>query len=90
MQTCESLLRKIHRSLAPGGRVITLEFVPHDDRVTPPPVAEFSRSVLATTPEGDAYTFREYERMFAAAGFTRTWSCTRGRVDQQVLGASMS
>lgn len=72
VQTCESLLRKIHRSLAPGGRVITFEFVPHDDRVTPPPVAEFSLIMLATTPEGDAYTFREYEQMFAAAGFSRT------------------
>ena len=49
-----------------------MDSVPHDDRVTPPPVAEFSLIMLATTPEGDAYTFREYERMFAAAGFTRT------------------
>jgi ubiquinone/menaquinone biosynthesis C-methylase UbiE len=70
--TCESLLRKVHRALAPGGRVITLEFVPNEDRITPPPVAEFSLIMLATTPEGDAYTFREYERMFAAAGFART------------------
>ncbi len=69
--TCESLLRKIHRSLAPGGRVITLEFVPDENRVTPPPVAEFSLIMLATTPEGDAYTFRQYEQMFAAAGFSR-------------------
>jgi ubiquinone/menaquinone biosynthesis C-methylase UbiE len=70
--TCESLLRKVHRALVPGGRVITLEFVPNEDRITPPPVAEFSLIMLATTPEGDAYTFREYERMFAAAGFART------------------
>jgi ubiquinone/menaquinone biosynthesis C-methylase UbiE len=70
--TCESLLRKVHRSLTAGGRVITLEFVPNDDRVTPPQVAEFSLIMLATTPEGDAYTFKEYERMFRAAGFART------------------
>jgi ubiquinone/menaquinone biosynthesis C-methylase UbiE len=69
---CESLLGKIHHALAPGGRVITLEFVPNEDRVTPPPVAEFSLIMLATTPEGDAYTFKEYQRMFAAAGFART------------------
>ena len=42
VQTCESLLRKIHRSLCAGRRVITLEFVPDENRVTPPPVAEFS------------------------------------------------
>ncbi|MET0515743.1 MAG: class I SAM-dependent methyltransferase [Nitrospiraceae bacterium] len=70
--SCETLLRKIYRCLVPGGRVITLEFVPNDDRVTPPPVAEFSLIMLATTPEGDAYTFKEYERMFRAAGFART------------------
>lgn len=70
--TCETLLRKVHRSLAPGGLVLTLEFVPNDDRVTPPPVAEFSLIMLATTPEGDAYTFKEYEQMFRAAGFSRT------------------
>ena len=69
---CESLLRKIHHALSPGGRVITLEFVPNEDRVTPPPVAEFSLIMLATTPEGDAYTFKEYQRMFAAAGFAWT------------------
>jgi ubiquinone/menaquinone biosynthesis C-methylase UbiE len=70
--TCEMLLRKVHRSLTTGGRVITLEFVPNADRVTPPMVAEFSLIMLATTPEGDAYTFMEYEQMFRAAGFART------------------
>ena len=63
---------KIHRSLAPGGRVITLEFVPDENRVTPPPVAEFSLIMLATTPEGDAYTFRGYEQMFCRCGIFRT------------------
>jgi len=70
--TCESLLRKVHRSLREGGRALTLEFVPNEDRITPPPVAEFSLIMLATTPEGDAYTFKEYEKMFRAAGFTQT------------------
>ncbi|MGD9729698.1 MAG: methyltransferase, partial [Nitrospiraceae bacterium] len=69
---CETLLRKIHRSLTDSGRVITLEFVPNDDRVTPPAAAEFGLIMLATTPEGDAYTFKEYEQMFRTAGFART------------------
>lgn len=72
LATCETLLRKIHRCLAPGGRVITLEFVPNDDRVSPPMVAEFSLIMLATTPEGDAYTLKEYEQIFRAAEFSRT------------------
>ena len=70
--TCETLIRKIHLRLIPGGRVITLEFVPNDDRVTPPPVAEFGLIMLATTPDGDAYTLKEYEQMFRAADFART------------------
>jgi len=84
--TCESLLRKVHRSLRAGGRVVTLEFVPNEDRVTPPPVAEFSLIMLATTPEGDAYTFKEYEQMFHAAGFTRTTShAVPGSVEQVLI-----
>ena len=79
--TCEALLRKVHRALAPGGRVITLEFIPHDDRVTPPPVAEFNLIMLATTPEGTPATFREYEQMFAAAGFFQDGTVSCGRVD---------
>jgi ubiquinone/menaquinone biosynthesis C-methylase UbiE len=69
---CEALLRKIYQCLEPGGRVLTLELVPNDDRITPPSVAECSLMMLATTPEGDTYTFKEFERMFHAAGFGRT------------------
>ena len=84
--TCESLLRKVHRSLRRGGRVVTLEFVPNEDRVTPPSVAEFSLIMLATTPEGDAYTFKEYERMFHAAEFTRTTlHAVPGSVEQVLI-----
>ncbi len=82
---CETLLRKIHRCLAPGGRVITLEFVPNDDRVSPPMVAEFSLIMLATTPEGDAYTVKEYEQVFRAAGFSRTELQTLPGSMEQVL-----
>jgi len=69
--TCESLLRKLHRSLAPGGRVAALEFIPDEDRVSPAMPAMFALIMLATTPQGDAYTFAEYEPMFRAAGFSR-------------------
>jgi len=86
LPACETLLRKIHRSLAPGGRVMTLEFVPNDDRVTPAPVAEFSLIMLASTPEGDAYTFKEYERTFGAAGFSKTeLHAVPGSVEQMLV-----
>ncbi len=70
--TCEKLLRKVHAALKPGGRAATIEFVPNDDRVTPPTPAAFSLMMLAGTPGGDAYTFKELEAMFRATGFARS------------------
>ncbi|HEU4874493.1 MAG TPA: class I SAM-dependent methyltransferase [Pyrinomonadaceae bacterium] len=70
--TNETLLRKVRAALADGGRAVTLEFVPNDDRVTPPEVAGFSLVMLVGTPSGDAYTFAELEQMCANAGFSRS------------------
>lgn len=63
------LLKKVHGSLKAGGRVVALEFVPNEDRITPPTSAAFAMTMLATTPGGDAYTFAEYGPMFREAGF---------------------
>src|SRR4051812_38685929 len=70
--TCETLLRKVHTALAEGGRAAALEFVPNDDRITPPQAASFSLQMLGGTPNGDAYTFAELEQMFQKAGFARS------------------
>ncbi len=70
--TCEILLRKVRAALADGGRAATLEFVPNDDRVSPPQAASFSMQMLGGTPSGDAYTFAELEQMFHNAGFARS------------------
>lgn len=70
-ETCEGLLRRVHRVLRPGGRAAALEFVPNEDRVSPPTDAMFSLIMLATTVAGDAYTFAEFDGMFRAAGFSR-------------------
>lgn len=67
----EAFMRKVHGALKPGGRAITLEFIPNDDRVSPPEPASFAIILLPTTPAGDAYTFAEYERMFRSAGFAK-------------------
>ena len=69
--SCETLLRKVYSSLADGGRAVTLEFVPNEDRISPPDAAAFSIMMLAATPNGDAYTFDELKRMFTNAGFNR-------------------
>lgn len=70
--TCETLLRKVHASLGEGGRAVTLEFVPNEDRISPPDAAAFSVMMLGSTPSGDAYTFSELERMLANAGYSRS------------------
>jgi len=70
--TCETLLRRIRPALTEGGRVVTLEFVPNEDRVSPPNTAGFSLVMLATTPRGDAYTFSQLDGMFRRAGFSRS------------------
>jgi len=70
--TNEKFLRKVHAALAPGGRAVTLEFVPNDDRVSPPTSAAFSMMMLGGTSGGDAYTFVELESMFRNAGFARS------------------
>jgi tRNA A58 N-methylase Trm61 len=67
--TCTAFLKKVHGSLNEGGRVVILEFVPNEDRVSPPMAAGFALSMLAGTPSGDAYTMAEVTSMSEAAGF---------------------
>jgi ubiquinone/menaquinone biosynthesis C-methylase UbiE len=67
--TCVGLLKKVHRVLRPGGRAATLEFVPNEDRVSPPIPAAFSMTMLASTTAGDAYTLKELTAMYHEAGF---------------------
>ncbi len=69
VETCVTLLKKVRASLKQGGCAATLEFVPNEDRVSPPMPAAFSLTMLATTAAGDAYTFRELSDMHSQAGF---------------------
>jgi hypothetical protein len=69
VRTCVGLLKKVRVALCPGGRAATLEFVPNEDRVSPPMPAGFSMTMLATTAAGDAYTLSELTSMYTEAGF---------------------
>jgi ubiquinone/menaquinone biosynthesis C-methylase UbiE len=69
-QTIDRILRKAHAALKPSGRVVTVEFVPNEDRVSPPIPAAFSMLMLGNTRGGDAYPYSEYDKMFRKAGFT--------------------
>jgi ubiquinone/menaquinone biosynthesis C-methylase UbiE len=68
-QTNEQFLRKVHAALKPGGKAVTLEFCPNEDRVTPLSAARFAITMLMSTAHGDAYTFSELDAMFRSAGF---------------------
>ncbi len=69
--TNEKLLLKVHAALVPGGIAITPEFIPNEDRISPPRDAMFSMQMLST-PAGDAYTYLELEKMFHNSGFARS------------------
>jgi ubiquinone/menaquinone biosynthesis C-methylase UbiE len=67
--TCTSLLRRVKASLAVGGQALGIDLVPNEDRISPPTPAMFAFWMLATTPQGDAYTARELDEMARNAGF---------------------
>ena len=66
---CVKFLQKAHAAIKPGGCVAITEFVPNPDRISPRGAAGFSLIMLATTPEGDAYTFDQYKDMLTQSGF---------------------
>lgn len=69
--TCETFLKRVSHAIKDDGQVLTLEFIPNDDRVSPPAEALFSLVMLAATPGGDAYTLAELTSMFQNAGFSQ-------------------
>lgn len=48
---------------------MAIEFVPNEDRVSPRFPVMFAFQMLGSTPQGDAYTAREFASMGRAAGF---------------------
>jgi SAM-dependent methyltransferase len=85
--TNEKLLKRFHAALKPGGRALTVEFVPNPDRVSPPVAAGFSLVMLANTDAGDAYTLEEYDKMFRAAGFKGCTLHPVAELPQQIVSA---
>lgn len=81
----EAFLRKLNSSLAGDGKVITVEFVPNEDRVSPAAPAMFAIVMLAATPAGDAYTFDELRRMYENAGFTKNESISLDPMPQHLV-----
>ena len=84
-ETCVQLMRRAQQALKADGRAVTLEFVPNEDRVSPPIEAAFSLLMLAATDAGDAYTLSEYQEMFRKAGFSETSLHPLPGMPQEVL-----
>jgi precorrin-6B methylase 2 len=84
-ESCVQLMRRVYEALKANGKAVTLEFVPNEDRVSPPTAAAFSLLMLVGTDAGDAYTFSEYQEMFQSAGFPRTTLHPVPEGPQQVL-----
>jgi cyclopropane fatty-acyl-phospholipid synthase-like methyltransferase len=62
-ETCVSFFRKLKASLQDDGKIYTLEFVPDEDRLSPPFAAMFSMQMLRQTEAGDAYTVSDLTDM---------------------------
>lgn len=83
--TCTDLLKKIRAALKPGGTVAILEFVPNEDRVSPPQAAAFSMMMLSSTPAGDAYTFSQLQQMLKDAGFQNAKHVLCGELPNSIV-----
>jgi hypothetical protein len=68
--TNTSLLTKLRRAMTPGGTIAIVEFVPNEDRVSPPIAASFSLQMLGATEGGEAYTYSDLDAMLGDAGFS--------------------
>jgi 2-polyprenyl-3-methyl-5-hydroxy-6-metoxy-1,4-benzoquinol methylase len=84
------ILKKAKAALKPGGHAAVVEFVPNDDRVSPPDGALFAMRMLGTTPNGDAYTLAEIDRMFREAGFGPSQAHSLAPAHQQLIIATVA
>jgi len=85
LATNVTLLEKVRGALKPGGLAAVIEFVPNEDRVSPPDGALFAMRMLGTTPSGDAYTFAEIDDMLRSAGFCQSESSSLAPAHQTLI-----
>lgn len=63
------LLRRVHRALRPGGRVLIAEMIPDEERKSDLFALLFGVNMLALTEEGDVFTRAQLEEMGRRTGF---------------------
>jgi predicted O-methyltransferase YrrM len=64
------LLRRCHRALAPGGRVVIRDFILEPGKTAPKAAALFAINMLVGTRGGSTYTEAEYQSWLTEAGFS--------------------
>lgn len=63
------LVRRCHRALVRGGRLVIQDFILEPDRTSPRMAALFSLNMLVGTKEGRSYSIEEYTEWLRRAGF---------------------
>ena len=66
-----ALLKRIHRSLRPSGRLIIVDLFLDKNEISPQDAAYFSLTMLLFTKTGKSYTFEETEKLLRNAGFNK-------------------
>jgi ubiquinone/menaquinone biosynthesis C-methylase UbiE len=85
-RSSRTLFRKLHRALAPGGRLVIIDMVPNDDRTGPAFPVFFALNMLVNTQHGDTFTLAEYTRWLKAAGFARVSTLEIGLHSPLIVG----
>lgn len=67
----QALLRRAFLALAPRGTLAISEFLPNDERTSPPNALIFAVNMLVHTEHGDTFSFREISQWLADAGFEK-------------------
>ncbi len=69
-EQCRLIIDKSAAAVNPGGQVVLQDFLLNEDRTSPQEAALFSVHMLAVTPGGRAYTYREVAEMMESAGLS--------------------
>ncbi|MDQ3918494.1 MAG: methyltransferase domain-containing protein, partial [Acidobacteriota bacterium] len=85
-ESSRDLLRRLHRALRPGGRVVVIDMLPNDARTGPPYQLIFALNMLVNTERGDTYTLAEYTCWLNEAGFPRVETADIGSHSPAVIG----
>lgn len=65
----QDLIKRVYRSLNPGGQVVIQDFILNDEKTGPRMGAVFALNMLVNTKAGSSYSRKEYSDWLSTAGF---------------------